>query len=478
MKPSAILLIGTEKTGSTTIQQFLASNRDRLARKGVLYPSFCGDQNHTGLAAYALDDDRQDDLRAVFGVRCAADVPAMRARLHASAQSELSRVEGTVIFSNEHCHSRLTRRHEIERLHDLLCPYFDRIEIAVYLRRQDQVALSLYATQVKSGATQTDLLPNTTPDDPYYNYDKSLALWASVFGEKAIRPRIYDRSVLVGGSVVEDFCTTWGLGAITGYLSVPDFNGSITPAALEFLRHANLSDDTIAQELRDTCRGMLCGRLEALFPGRGPRPSQARARAFYDQFRASNTSLCRRYFPDRATLFDEGFESYPEVADLRTFGVDEAVVVGLHLFMAGVTHGRRLESEIALRDGRLHWALHRHDEAVAALRTAVRLNPTHPEMQRTLAEYLFQSGQFDEAVLAAKAAVVQRPNAAEYWHFLGLALRRSSRDVEAAEAQSLALAIKPDYKAAQHELDRVLSTSSNPDASHGVTMTTRSEYVP
>lgn len=87
-----------------------------------------------------------------------------------------------------------------------------------------------------------------------------------------------------------------------------------------------------------------------------------------------------------------------------------------------------------------------------ALRCSVRLNPDHPEMQRTLAEYLFHTGAF------AEAATERRPQSAEYWHFLGMALRRSGHRDRAAEAQTRALKIQPDYPAAQQELDLVTRT--------------------
>jgi capsular polysaccharide export protein len=38
MKPSLILHIGTTKTGSTSLQNFLFSNRARLLEKGILFP--------------------------------------------------------------------------------------------------------------------------------------------------------------------------------------------------------------------------------------------------------------------------------------------------------------------------------------------------------------------------------------------------------------------------------------------------------
>lgn len=453
MTRRAILLIGTEKTGSTTLQQFLALNRPRLAARGFLYPSFCGERNHTGLAAYALDADRTDDVRIPFGVRSPKDVPEMRTRIEAAARAELEGAEGTALFCSEHCHSRLTRPDEIARLHGLLRTFFDEITIAVYLRRQDQVALSLYATQMKSGATHRNLIPTTTADDPYYNYDLSLRMWADVFGEGSIAPRTFDRATLTGGSIIADFCAAWDLGQTDDYLPVPDFNGSIGTVAIEFLRHANARLRHLPGGDSPMVRGVLAGRLESLYPGRGPRPSRAEAQSFYALFRPSNDAVRRRYFADRITLFDEDFDSYPEIADPRSFDLDDATAVALQLHMAGVADVRRLEAEVALRDGRLHWAAQQRREAVTALRRAVRLNPEHPEMHRTLAEYLFHSGQFADAAVAAATAAERRPQAAEYWHFLGMALRRSGRADAAAEAQVRALAIQPDYPAARHELD-------------------------
>ena len=105
----AILQIGTEKTGSTTLQSFLATNRGRLRANGYLYPAFCGHSNHTGLAAYAMAPGKRDGIRAPFGYRSEADVEPMRARLREAAGRELQG-EATAIFCSEHCHSRLDDR--------------------------------------------------------------------------------------------------------------------------------------------------------------------------------------------------------------------------------------------------------------------------------------------------------------------------------------------------------------------------------
>ena len=76
MSRRAILLIGTEKTGTTTLQHFLAANREALTRRRFVYPAFCGAINHTGLAAYALDAARSATRSASPSAAHAADVPA------------------------------------------------------------------------------------------------------------------------------------------------------------------------------------------------------------------------------------------------------------------------------------------------------------------------------------------------------------------------------------------------------------------
>jgi hypothetical protein len=452
MARHAILLIGTEKTGTTTLQQFLARNRPALRARGFLYPAFCGEVNHTGLAAYAMDGARLDDIRIPFGFTGPGDLPALRARLGAAARAELSGWDGTVLFCSEHCHSRLTTPAEVAVLRDLLRPLFDRITIAVYLRRQDLVAISLYATQVKSGATHGAILPDTTPSDPYYNYDLSLRLWEDAFGADAVRPRLYDRSELVGGSVVDDFCATWGLGDVADYAPVPDYNASLDATGVEFLRHANPALAALPAAEAGRARGMFVAHLEQIRPGRGPQPARDAAWAFYAQFRPSNDLVRRRHFPDRATLFAETFDSYPAQAAAPDLSVATAAETAVRLHAAALAEVRRLEAEVAFRDGRLAWAAQRRPEAVAALRRATAVLPQHPEMQRTLAEYLLHTGDVAAAAAAGRRAAEARPQSAEYWHFLGLALRRTGDAAGAAAAQDQALRLQPDYPAARQEL--------------------------
>lgn len=461
MTRRAILQIGTEKTGTTTLQHFLARNRPALAERGFVYPRFCGDRNHTGLAAYALDAEKADDIRTGFGAQTAADVPAMRRRLREAAARELDGGRDA-IFCNEHCHSRLTSLKEVARLRDLLFAHFDEVRISVYLRRQDQVALSLYSTRLKSGGTDADILPRTNAEDPYFNYARSLALWETCFGRTNMRVRLFDREALEGGSVIDDFLRRWDLGEPGSYVAVRDRNESIRPVAQEYLRRVNAHLEPIAGLPVEDLRGPLAASLARLYPGRGARPGREDARAFYDKFRASNELVREIYFPERAMLFDDAFDFYPEEPDARQVTLDDICGVAAQIYCASATEIRRLEAEIAVRDARLHWAADRTVEAVAALRRAVTWRPEFGEAYRMLAAYMLQLERLEDARRAAEQATQFKPDCGEYWHFLGIVLRRLGEPARAAEMQRKALALEPGNEGARRELDLVSATPELP----------------
>lgn len=58
-----ILQIGVEKTGTTTFQQVMADNRQRLSKASILYPESAGPENHIRLVVAALDFGTTDNIK-------------------------------------------------------------------------------------------------------------------------------------------------------------------------------------------------------------------------------------------------------------------------------------------------------------------------------------------------------------------------------------------------------------------------------
>src|SRR5438309_11963248 len=117
MIPHCFLHIGTEKTGTTSIQNFLAQNRDHLREKGILYPRAAGNQNHTALAAYALRRTTIAKRRRSKEPETRRDVRQFRDELIDKLDSELCDANvSTLIFSNEHLSSRIVERKKIRQV--------------------------------------------------------------------------------------------------------------------------------------------------------------------------------------------------------------------------------------------------------------------------------------------------------------------------------------------------------------------------
>ncbi|HZZ80281.1 MAG TPA: hypothetical protein VFE62_17345, partial [Gemmataceae bacterium] len=208
------LHIGTEKTGTSSVQNFLAANRARLAHMGILYPETPGAKNHTGLAAAAQDVTDTGPLRKTLGLQNRNDVEAYRAKLIEGLKEEYrGGAFKTVIMSNEHCSSRLLRDEEVQWLKDILAPHFEKIRIVVYLRRQDDYLLSIYSTAVKSGSVRPLEVPPLRSAAARYDYWPFLSRWARVFGRDAIVCRKFERATLKNGDVIDDLLSVIGVEA-------------------------------------------------------------------------------------------------------------------------------------------------------------------------------------------------------------------------------------------------------------------------
>ena len=250
-KLRVIIHIGTEKTGSTSIQHFLMQNRAYWYDTGFLVSEAAGRPSSIRLLAYCLEDRKSH--RFFKRKRCYADPKGravFRRELREQLIQELSQAPNpleALLFSCEHFHSRISTVAEIERLRDLLVSVCEELgyepifEIIVYLRPQFELVESRYHTHLMSGGTLTfkKFRSNCHLGNDYYNYEVLLRRWRKVFGVTAVHPRQFGKPLLFGGDVRTDFVT---------YLQLPtaglaDFseslNQSLSSMGLRALRQVN-----------------------------------------------------------------------------------------------------------------------------------------------------------------------------------------------------------------------------------------------
>ena len=199
-----ILHIGTHKTGTTALQQFLHTNRRTLAACGFHYATPPHGLQHSNLVSSALTAGESPSVEAFLTRH------AEMARRH-GAHTLLASAENFYAMSvllgvrrRQVCANAIERdRLLIETLQALMPTGIDTVQIVCYFRRPDRYAESLYSQHVKRGVgfdgTFGDFLPLI---ERALLYDTYMGVWSDVFGEKNCVVRVYES---IGGDIVSDF---------------------------------------------------------------------------------------------------------------------------------------------------------------------------------------------------------------------------------------------------------------------------------
>lgn len=325
-----ILHIGTEKTGSTSLQSFLSLNRQTLLERGYLYTRSAGEKNNSSLAAAAYDSRRRDDLTKRRGIHNDVGLKSYQAKVFSDLKDELKQSPGfhTTIFSSEHIQSRLTTEEEVLRLKNVLNKLgFSDISILVYLRNPIEIANSLYTTAIRTGSTSSQ---PPRPDTPYWrnicDHKSTLIRFREVFGHEAIVPRIYSQAELENGSIIDDFCVAIDLALSQHDFTIPERqNRAMTHMGLEILRRVNQEvpvfiDDGKPNRMRKGIQTYFEEHM-TLGPKYGM-PTNLR-RQYEEAFKASNAWIRTEYFPHRQQLFEVASIPPPAECSLESREIDD-----------------------------------------------------------------------------------------------------------------------------------------------------------
>ena len=266
------------------------------------------------LAVAAMGRKADDELQIWELSQQACDYEEYCDRLKNKIRSEIAAGDfHTIIFSNEHCHSRLLTIEALHRLVEVIGLPSENFEIVVYLRRQDRLAVSLFSTRIKLGDVDSVFPPiedGVLPE--YFCFDRLLQLYACVFDRKKIKVRLFEKSRMIGGDVVSDFYDTIGLNMAPSQRFHE--NASLSLESIIFLTSFNRKFPLIVDGRINELRGPI---LEAINQGKTGTPfypSREEAVSFYIAFGSGNSAVASSFFPDldRLTLFDDDFSAYPE----------------------------------------------------------------------------------------------------------------------------------------------------------------------
>lgn len=199
-----IIHIGTPKTGTTALQQFLHANRGPLATCGFHYATPPHGLQHSTFVANSLN---VGESRSVHAFLAKHTEIARRNRAHTLLISAENFYAMSVLASmprKEVCANAVERDHAlIETLESLMPEGIAAVQIVCYFRRPDRYAESLYSQHVKRGITFDGIFDEFLPIiKPSLLYNTYMGLWSDVFDEKNCFVRLYES---VRGDIVADF---------------------------------------------------------------------------------------------------------------------------------------------------------------------------------------------------------------------------------------------------------------------------------
>lgn len=302
-----IVHIGSEKTGTTSIQSFLNQNRGELLKQGVYFPTSIGDLNHVKLVAYCERGDFGKRIYSLIGVHSQEEKDQWSSKLLEEFKQEIQSLPEhvhTVVISSELFHSNLSEPGEVQTLKELLDAMFDEISILVYLRRQIDTAISVYSTHLRAGGTNEKPIPERVNiKGNYYNYKTLLDLWKSTFDPSTIDVRIFDKKKLVDGNVVSDFSEKIGVLQSLDKLVLPEsLNSSLSVLGQYLLREANYIMPFSPQQRGK--RKKLIEYLESKYSGVPMRPPADVCMQFQSKFEGDNSLVAQEWL-GVDQLFDE-----------------------------------------------------------------------------------------------------------------------------------------------------------------------------
>jgi hypothetical protein len=199
-----ILHIGTQKTGTTALQQFLYANREPLAACGFHYATPPHGLREANFVGNALNVGKCRVVNAFLTKHMELAHRRDADTILVSAENFYAMSVLDAMQRREVCANAVERdRALIETLQSLMPEGIATTQIVCYFRRPDRYAESLYSQHVKRGiifaGTFDEFLPIIKPA---LFYNKYMRAWSDVFGRKNCIVRLYEP---VRADIVSDF---------------------------------------------------------------------------------------------------------------------------------------------------------------------------------------------------------------------------------------------------------------------------------
>ncbi len=397
-----VLHIGLPKTGTSTIQNVLYTNREfLLAEEGVLYPFSVPNPNIPLGSIFRHDPEKQmvDKLAGLTS----EEMATRRKRYLRSLDAEISSHEWNTLLLSAELISTLTVP-EIVKLREWGERYSPKWTVLVCVRHPVDWTRSVIQQLLKSGDTLQQLYEaiccSREDQFPMPNYRDRISRAISVFGRENVRVYDFDAAVESDGGIVGAFARQVGLSASSGdFLAsrAVRYNESLSLEGARILDSLNRQRPLFADGVRAPRRSgprhelAYIGRIKGQsFDVPGSVKEDIRLRSREDVAWLNETFGLELYRD--VTDFAPHVQSHEEPVEALSDPAVESIAEIVGELVAESAFHRLLDSgKVALGRGDL-------ERAARMLREAARLDPDAPQPKKLLKEVTAkQPGRFTGA---------------------------------------------------------------------------------
>lgn len=334
-----ILHIGTEKTGTSTIQKFLGLNRTELMHQGFRVPLSTREnnfgENQRWFPAFFYPSEFSDDfITNEFG----DNVNLRRKRIFNKLEEFKNEIVKTnaknCIISSEHLSSRLKEVKSIATLKTEMLALFDDIEVILYVRNPINHAISQISTEAKSGRDiisqfrnggEINFL-NPIKFSQVFNIRSLIEKWELVFSRDKIKVNIFDVNQFLGNDLLKDFCKSCGISLSDKFKIPCKENDSLNLTQFRYICYFN---NKIPKSIdRKSKKSWIISRkiIKNIITSETLLPTKIEVDRFEDYFAEDKKWIKKNFFSGKKniwTAYDKGFRKEDELEKLFNFNDDE-----------------------------------------------------------------------------------------------------------------------------------------------------------
>ncbi|EAH7242188.1 hypothetical protein ELL53_08130 [Campylobacter coli] len=331
---TAYVHIGTEKTGTTSIQEFLYINKSIIQKQNYFFAQSIGIKNHWDLAFLGYSLNKKDSYILNNSLWNFQAIKQHKKNIFSKIKDEV-KFNHKIIFSSELLQSRLTRKREIVKLYTFLKKLgFTNIKVICYIRDANEMLRSLLSEAIKW--EEIDSFELKEEKEEYKlgykknlfhfhhicNHKQTLQWWGEVFGKENLIVRLFDKNEFYQGDLLKDFIHSIGLEWDDEFIIPPKQNESLDLLGIDLLRRINKFLPLFCNNARNIFRGDLHHFAVKHFTSKDShlkfQPPKEVVQSYIDYFEESNEWVRKEFFPHKERLFSKkDLTDYKENYELK-----------------------------------------------------------------------------------------------------------------------------------------------------------------